>query len=151
MSGIVRWNPSNRLLGPTFGSSLSRLIDEAFARSGRDFEEDASPSSWAPAADIKETEEALFVQVELPGLHKEDIAVSLEENVLTISGERRFTKDEAKETYHRLERFYGKFSRSFRLPRNVDAGSVSASFADGLLTLELPKSEEARPRHIAIN
>jgi HSP20 family protein len=150
MSGIVRWNPSSRLFGQTLSPSLNRWIDDAFARS-RGFEEDAGASTWAPAADIKETAEALFVQVELPGLAKEDIGVSLEANVLTISGERRFTKNESKETFHRMERFYGNFSRSFRLPRNVDAGSVSASFADGLLTLELPKTEEARPRHIAIN
>lgn len=150
MSGIVRWNPSSRLLGQTLSPSLSRWIDDAFSRS-RGLEEDASATNWAPAADIKETDNALFVQVELPGLAKEDIEVSLEANVLTVTGERRFTKNESKETYHRMERFYGKFSRSFRLPRNVDAGSVSASFADGLLTLELPKTEEARPRHIAIN
>jgi HSP20 family protein len=151
MNGIVKWNPSSRLLGQAFGPNLSRFLDDAFERSARGLEEDASATNWAPAADIKETEAALFVQVELPGLTKEDIDVSLEANVLTVSGERRFTKDESKETYHRLERFYGKFSRSFRLPRKVDAGSVKASFADGLLVLELPKTEESRPRHIAIN
>lgn len=151
MSGIVRWNPSSRLLGQAFGPGLSRWFDEAFARPGRAIEEDASATNWAPAADIKETDDALLVQVELPGLQKEDIDVSLEGNVLTVSGERRFTKDESQETYHRMERFYGKFSRSFRLPRNVDSGAVSASFADGLLSLELPKTEESRPRHIAIN
>lgn len=151
MSGIVRWSPSSRPLGTSFGPNLSRWIDDAFTSTGRGAEEDASATNWAPATDIKETDEALFVQVELPGLAKEDIEVSLEAGVLTVGGERRFTKNEPKETYHRMERFYGNFSRSFRLPRNVDAGSVSATFADGLLTLELPKTEDARPRHIAIH
>ncbi len=75
----------------------------------------------------------------------------MENNVLTVSGERSFEGDESKATYHRVERFYGKFSRSFRLPRSVEAGNVKAHFADGVLTLELPKSEESKPRQIAIN
>lgn len=149
MSGIVRWTPSSRLFDQAFG--VNRLFDDFFARPAGFEEEDASATNWAPAADVKETDESLFVFVELAGLHKDDIEVSLESGVLTVSGERRFTKDDTKETYHRRERFYGKFSRSFRLPRNVDGAEVKASFTDGLLTLELPKSQEARPRQIQIN
>lgn len=147
MTGIVRWNPSNPLLGPGFG----RLVDDFFGASGRGREEDVGSTSWMPAADVKETEDAIFVHVDLPGLDKDAIDISLEAGVLTIRGERGFSENESRDQYHRLERFYGKFSRSFRLPRNVVVDKVQATFTDGVLTLELPKSEEARPRQIAIN
>lgn len=150
MSGIVRWNPtSSSLFDRALGQGFGRLMDDFFSSPGRGQEEDVSATRWAPATDIKETEDAIFAYVELPGMRKKDIDVSVENNVLTVSGERGF--DESKASFHRVERFYGKFSRSFRLPRNVDAGKVKAHFADGLLTLELPKSEESKPRQIAIN
>lgn len=151
MSGIVRWTPSSNLLDRTFGSGFSRMMDEFFSAPTRAREEDVSSSTWAPAADVRETDGSIFVYVDLPGLKKDDIAVSLESGVLTIHGERPFGDRDAKDQYHRLERFYGKFSRSFRMPRTVDAGKVHATFADGVLTLELPKTEESRPRQIAIN
>ena len=151
MSGIVRWTPSNHLFGQASSPGFSRLIDDFFARPARFVHEDEATAGWVPATDVKETDAALFVYVELPGLHKDDVEVSLENSVLEVRGERRFAKDDTKETYHRRERLYGKFSRSFRLPRNVDGAGVSASFVDGLLTLELPKAEEARPRQIEIN
>lgn len=142
MNGMTRWTPAR---------PLDRLFDEFFTGLRPAGHEDMSVTRWTPAADIKETEDALFVCVDLPGLLKEDIDISLESGVLTVSGERRFTKDDSKETYHRLERFRGQFQRSFRLPRNIDRGEVKASFIDGLLTLELPKTEDAKPRQIEIN
>lgn len=151
MNSIVRWNPRTNLLERTFGPGFGRVFDDFVTGSGRIAEDDVAATSWAPAADVKETADSLFVYVELPGLQKDDIDVSLDSGVLTVRGERRFVKDDTKETYHRQERFFGKFSRSFRLPRNVDSGHVRAGFADGLLTLELPKSEEAKPRQIEIN
>ncbi len=151
MSGITRYNhPGHLLANRFFGPGFSRAFDEFFTPGGAG-EEDVSLANWTPAADVKETDTAVFIYVELPGLHKEDVGVSLEAGVLTVSGERRFLKDDTKETYRRLERFYGKFSRSFRLPRTVEVGKVKASFADGLLTLELPKSELSRSRQIEIN
>ncbi len=151
MSGITRYTPASHLLANRFfGPGFSRVFDEFFTPGGAG-EEDVSLTNWTPAADVKETDTAVFIYVELPGLLKEDVDVSLEAGVLTVSGERRFVKDDTKESYRRLERFYGKFSRSFRLPRTVEAGKVKATFADGLLALELPKSEVARPRQIEIN
>lgn len=151
MSGIVRWTPSSSLLDRTFGSGLSRVMDDFFGAPSRLREEDVSSTTWAPAADVRETDGSIFVYVDLPGLKKDDLSVSLESGVLTIQGERAFGARDAQDQYHRLERFYGKFSRSFRMPRNVDGGKVNATFADGVLTLELPKTEESRPRQIAIN
>lgn len=149
MTAMTRWTPARPFFHRTASSGLNRIFDEFFNQgfqAPRDEE-----IGWAPAADIKETEEALFVHVELPGLLKEDIQIALDSGVLTVSGERRFTKDDSKEDYHRLERFHGKFSRSFRLPRNIEPSQVKANFENGLLTLELPKTEEARPRQIEIN
>ena len=148
MSELMRWSPATSVFDRAFGPMFNRAFGDLVPSWGE--RDDVGLTNWAPAADIKETDDALFVNVELPGMSKDDIDVALEAGVLTVSGERRFSKDETKENYHRVERFYGKFSRSFRLPRNVDATQVKASYADGLLTLELPKAEEARPRQIAI-
>lgn len=153
MSAVVKWTSPSNLFNPAAFHQMSRLFDDFFApRSGwRSADEDIARTKWAPVADVKETDKAFLVFVELPGLGKDDIDVSLEQNVLTVSGERRFMKDDNQESYHRLERFYGKFSRSFRLPRNVEPGSVKATFQDGVLALELPKTEEARPRQIKVS
>jgi len=151
MNGIVRWTPSSQLLDRTFGPGVSRMFNEFFGAPSRAGEEDVSSTTWAPAADVRETEASIFVYVDLPGLKKDDISVALEAGVLTIHGERPFAGADAKDQVHRLERFYGKFSRTFRMPRNVEAGKVHATFADGVLTLELPKTEESRPRQIEIN
>ena len=154
MSTLVRFSPNARLSVPawnrTFGPSFGRLIDEFFG-SGLEDDGDIVRTAWAPAADVRETEEAFRVDVELPGLTKDDIDISLEKNVLTVRGERRYSKDETGEAELRTERAYGKFSRSFRLPRPVDNDGVEASFTDGVLRLVLPKSAEARPRQIKIN
>lgn len=152
MSELMRWTPTSSVFDRAFGPLFNRTFGDFTAPwAGHTRDDDVGLTNWAPATDIKETDDALFVYVELPGMKKDDIDISLESGMLTVSGERRFTKDEkTKEDFHRVERFYGKFTRSFRLPRNVDSGKVKASYADGLLTLELPKTEEARPRQIEI-
>jgi HSP20 family protein len=137
-------------LDRTFGPGVARMFDEFTGAASRIREEDVS-AAWTPAADVRETEGSIFVYVDLPGLKKDDITVSLEAGVLTIHGERPFGDGDAKDQYHRRERFFGRFSRSFRVPRNVEAGKVHAAFADGVLTLEMPKTEESRPRQIDIN
>ena len=106
--------------------------------------------TWVPAVDVQESDKAFVFVAELPGLGKEDIEITLEDNLLTLSGEREFDEKEEGETYHRVERAYGKFSRSFSLPSQVDNTKVEASFADGLLKVEVPKSEQAQPRKIEI-
>jgi HSP20 family protein len=103
-----------------------------------------------PPVDIKESGDALILAVELPGMSKENVHITLENNVLTIAGERKFEKDVKEENYHRIERAYGEFARSFTLPGNVRYDQVDAKFDNGVLNVVLPKAEEAKPRKIAI-
>jgi len=110
----------------------------------------APAQGWFPRVDVKETEGALEFLAEVPGLKKDQVSLTIEDNVLTISGERQFGRDEKKEDYHRIERSYGKFTRSFALPTNVDAAKAEAKFEDGLLEVRVPKSDAARPRKVAI-
>lgn len=107
--------------------------------------------SWMPPADLRETDKAFVIEAELPGVKKDEVELTYEDGVLTFSGERRFESDEEDRNYRRVERRYGSFSRSFRLPREVKAEEVSAQFEDGLLTITIPKGEDALPRTIKIN
>lgn len=147
-TGLTRWTPATDLFRDRFG----RMIDQAFGDLVNTFErgEDVRTREWVPAVDISENNDALALYVELPGLKKENVDITLENNVLTVRGERKFEKDTQKENYHRIERAYGTFSRSFALPSNVRATDVKAEFLDGILHIELPKEEEAKPRKIAI-
>jgi HSP20 family protein len=108
--------------------------------------------AWSPATDVREDEEGLRVVVELPGINSEDVKVAIENGVLSISGEKHHESKEEDDdgNYHLVERRYGSFERSFRLPRSVDSDKVNAKFENGLLTIEIPKSEKAKKREIAI-
>ena len=119
-----------------------------FMRNETDAQE--STRTWAPAVDIFETTESYVVKAELPGISKEDVQITVENNVLTLKGERRFEKDETKENYHRIERTYGAFARSFTLPTRVDHEGVQAKFDNGVLTITVPKAAEAKPKRIEI-
>lgn len=146
MTTMTRWTPATSLLGP----ALARLFEDSLEPiAGRD--DRMSTRSWAPPVDIKETADALVISAELPGIDKKAVTIGIEENVLTISGERSFSRDEKKEDFHRIERVYGTFSRSFTLPRNVKADATKASFDHGVLTVTIPKAEESKPRSIAIS
>lgn len=105
---------------------------------------------WAPRVDILENDEAFQVTAELPGIKKEDVEITVENNVLSLKGERKFEKDVNKENYHRIERTYGAFARSFTLPTRVASDRVEAKFDTGLLTITIPKVAEARPKKIEI-
>lgn len=136
--------------------SPARLLDDSFFLPslfyrGMAGDEAESSRVWAPPVDIRETEEAYLIEAELPGLKKEDLEITLENNTLTLSGERTFKKDETAGKLHRTERTYGAFSRSFSLPTRVDAEGVKANFHDGVLVLTLPKKEEDRSRKIEIS
>lgn len=144
--GITRWNPGNDL----FNDRFARLFDQMFERGLRPSTEEYSNRNWLPAMDIRETADDLILEAELPGVKKEDVSLSLENSVLTLSGERKFEKDVEKESYHRIERAYGSFSRAFTLPRNVRAEEATANFNDGVLTITLPKVDEAKPRRLEI-
>jgi HSP20 family protein len=124
---------------------LNRMFDAAFSG------EPLSSGTWVPPVDIVETpEHDILVKAELPEMKREDIKVSFENNVLTIEGERKFETREDKDKYHRVERGYGAFRRTFTMPASVDAAGVSADYRDGVLTVKLPRREETRPRQIQI-
>jgi HSP20 family protein len=146
---IARWTPTGDVV--RFG----RLFEEAFNDMLRPFGSDpegVSNRTWIPRVDIREGADGLTLLMDLPGLGKEDVNITLENNVLTIAGERKFEADEkANETYHRLERQYGAFTRSFTLGPTVRTDKVEATFQDGVLTLQLPKQEESKPRRISIS
>jgi HSP20 family protein len=107
-------------------------------------------ADWAPPVDILEKENEIMIKAELPGVEAKDVAVTVDNNVLTIKGERHLEKDVKKESYHRMERAYGSFSRSFSLPNTLDATNVVAEYKDGLLTLTLPKKAAAKSRTVEI-
>ncbi len=140
---LVRWTPWQEL--ESMNHHLSRLLDDS--RTSLDDE----MGRWAPSVDIRETDEALMVEAELPGIDKKDVKLEVKDGVLTISGERRYEKDVKEENVHRIERSYGSFTRSFSLPTNVDAEKVNADMKDGVLTVRLPKRENAKPKAIEIH
>ncbi|MEM9293283.1 MAG: Hsp20/alpha crystallin family protein [Acidobacteriota bacterium] len=137
-----------------FRDRFSRFFDQVWDESARGLAattpENTSGRAWRPAVDIKETADFVSLAVELPGLTKEDVEVSIENQTLTLSGERKFEKDVKEESYHRVERSYGRFSRSFTLPRDVRSEEIEARFQNGLLEITLPKVEEAKARRIDI-
>lgn len=148
---IARWTPTGDVVRDRFG----RLFEEAFNDMLRPFGSDpegVSNRTWIPRVDIREGADGLTLLMDLPGLGKDDVHITLENNVLTIAGERKLEADEkANETYHRLERQYGAFTRSFTLGPTVRTDKVEASFQDGVLTVQLPKQEESKPRRISIS
>lgn len=129
---------------------LQRDINQLFDASLGAPREDVALKAWAPAVDVYEDENAFLIKLELPEVNKNDVKVSLNENTLSISGERRVENEEKRENYHRVERSYGQFYRSFTLPPNVDTQAINAEFKDGMLRLTLPKREEAKPKQIEV-
>ena len=131
---------------------LGNALDEAFNTwpFAQDDEGGAITSSWYPACDVLEDQDSVKIIVELPGLTPDDVKLSLENNLLSIRGEKKQHAEERTERVHRYERSYGAFERSFALPTTVDSDKVSASFENGILTVTLPKAERARPREIPV-
>ncbi|MCB9883295.1 MAG: Hsp20/alpha crystallin family protein [Planctomycetes bacterium] len=131
-------------LSPVF-DDLFHALPSVFGAGSR------SQRSWVPAVDVRETDANFTLQLDLPGLTKEDVKIELEDRLLTISGERKFVQDEPKDSgFHRVERSYGSFTRSFRLPDVVDGQQATATFENGVLTVTLPKSEDKKSRSIEI-
>jgi HSP20 family protein len=144
---IVRFEPFRDLL--TSQREYVRLLKEAFSpMSG---ETEVSTRSWAPPVDIYETEDAIVLKAELPGIDPKDVEVRVEDNTLYLKGERNYEKEVNEQNYHRIERSYGSFARSFTLPNSISAEKVKAEYKDGLLTLTMPKREEAKPKTIKID
>lgn len=142
---IVRWSPFRDLMG--IQQEVNRLFDDLITRRAETGSEGAV---WVPVVDVSETAEAIRVKVEAPGVAKDDFKISVQNNVLTIRGEKKMEKETTEENYHRVERVYGSFFRAVELPSAVQTDKVSANYRDGVLTITLPKSEEAKPKEIAV-
>lgn len=143
---LMPWKPFRKEMEP-FRREMERLWDRFFGETwlSRPFAE-----AWQPSADIIETETGIVVKADLPGLDASDIDVSISEDVLTIKGEKRKEEEKTGERYHSVERYYGSFQRSFRLPSSVQMDKAEATFEKGVLTISLPKTEEARKKEIKI-
>ena len=143
---LIRWNPTRTVLD--FDTDVDRLFDGFFDRSL--FRIPAEDRKWNPAVDIRETENEYTVLAELPGLDKDNVKISYEDGIVTLRGEKKLEKEDKRKNYHRVERSYGTFERSFRLPASVEVDKIKASFKDGVLNLQLPKTENAKPKEIPI-
>jgi HSP20 family protein len=142
------WDPFEEL------STLRNRMDRVLARAaGEPTNEQLFPTQWVPASDVVETKNAIVVRAELPGLTEKDITVEVENGMLLIKGERKFEKETDEKGYRRIERAYGNFLRTFTLPPNVAQDKIRAAYTNGLLEVEIPKKEEARPKtiNVAVN
>ena len=146
MTMITRWDPFREL--NTITDRMNRLFQDTYGTQSR---EEGLTSSFVPAVDIYEDEHYVTVKMEVPGIDQKDIDVRLENNTLTVRGERKFEKEEKEENFHRVERRYGTFFRAFTLPNTVDPDSVSADYDNGVLKLKLAKKAEAKPKQIKVN
>ena len=131
----------------TFQEQINRLFNDAFERSG----DESNLTSWAPAGDIFETEPEVVVKADLPDIDPKDLDIRVENNILSIRGERKFESKVSEDKYLRVERAYGSFSRSFSLANTVNSEAIKAEYQNGVLTLTVPKREEAKPKQIKVN
>jgi len=143
---IVTWDPYREL--SSLPDRFSRILGGALPRRERD--EELTVGAWIPPVDIVEEKDRIFLTAELPGFKENEIEIQLEGGVLTLHGERKSEAEKEGRTFHRMERSYGQFVRSFTLPNNVDREKIKATFSNGLLHIELPKREEAKPKQIKI-
>jgi HSP20 family protein len=148
MTAITRWNPFKEM--EDLQGRLSSLLGQAPARWNGSKEENMTVAQWAPLVDITEDDREYVIKAELPEVRKEDVKVTVEHGTLNISGERAFEKEDKGLRYHRVERSYGSFVRSFVLPDDADASKVAAEFKDGVLRVRVQKHEKALPKSIEI-
>lgn len=145
---IVKWDPFREL--EEMSDRLNRVFNRpAVARTGNG-KETMTAADWSPVVDVLETEKEYVIKAELPEVKKDDVKITVQDGVLTIQGERKSETEEKGRRFHRIERSYGSFVRSFSMPDFVDEAGVSAEFKDGVLNLHLPKTEKARPRAIEV-
>ena len=140
---LVRYNPARNLI------SLPYEIDRFFDDFGLGLKN--TDSVWNPSVDLSETDDHYEVKAEIPGMKKEEIKISVKDNVLTLSGEKKQEIKKDDEKAYRIERMYGQFERSFTLPKNVEADAIKAKYKDGVLTVQIPKTEEVKPKEIVVN
>ncbi len=145
---IIRWRPLRDMV--SIQDEMNKLFDDFFGRTPtRWFQPEEG--LWTPTVDVSETKDNIVLSAEIPGLNKEDIKLSVQDNVLSLSGEKKQEKEEKDANYHRLERSYGSFCRSFTLPTPVQPDKVKASYKDGILKVTLPKTDEVKPKEIPIS
>jgi HSP20 family protein len=145
MRSMNRWEPSRG--ATTLQEQLNRVFGNLLERTG----DESNLTPWAPAVDIFETEHELVVKADLPDVNPQDLDIHVENNILTIRGERKFENKVKEENYLRIERAYGSFSRSFSLANSVKSEAIRADYKNGVLTLSIPKREEAKPKQIKVN
>jgi HSP20 family protein len=144
MTWMTRYNPSS-----DFRTLQSRFFEPFFGRFN--FLDDALASgNWAPPVDVAEETDKILVKIEVPGMDEKDLKIHFEDGLLTVTGERQFERKDDR-NYHRIERSYGSFARQDSLPRSVDGNGITASYRNGVLEIEIPKKEEAKPKQIQIN
>jgi len=143
---IIRWDPLRDLV--SIRDKMNRLFEDAVTQRGE--EKELVASSWAPAVDIYEDEAQLVLTAEVPGLSEQDVEIKIEDNVLSIQGERKLEKETREENYHRIERAYGSFYRSFTLPNYIDQDKIRAEHESGVLKITMPKKAELKPRKVRI-
>jgi HSP20 family protein len=145
MMTLIRWNPWREI------EEMADRYTKAVGQAQTGGQEVVATGDWAPRVDIAETENAFEIKAEIPEVKKEDVKVSVYNGVLTLRGERKQEKEEHGKKFHRVERKYGSFTRSFTLPDNVDETDIKAAFKDGILNLQIKKTEEAKPKAIEVN
>src|SRR5579872_4185999 len=146
---LIRWEPVREL--NTIQNEMNRLFNTFFEAPGGQATGPATARRWIPAMDLVETEDDFVLRADLPGVNEDDVNIELEDNVLTISGQRKAEHEERKEGYYRVERASGTFSRSLTLPEGVDPEKVSAKFDRGVLEVRIPKPEQRKPRKVTIS
>ena len=143
---IIRWDPFRDIV--TLREKMNRLFEDAVTHRGE--EKDIISSAWAPAVDIYEDENQLVLSAEVPGIEEKDVEIKIEDSTLIIQGERKMEKETKEENYHRIERAYGSFYRSFALPNYVDQEKIHAEHENGVLKITMPKKSELKPRKVKI-
>ncbi len=144
----TRWNQLREL--EALHRGLGGLFHRPFVLAPKGQEDPPIVTEWAPLVDISEDDKEYMIKAELPEVKRQNVKVTVERGVLTIMGERRFAKEETTRTYHRVERAYGNFGRSFSLPDDANPGKITAAFQDGVLTVHLAKTEKAKPHSIEV-
>lgn len=154
MSALTRWDPPTRWNPFKELEEMEKRLSSYFGRtsvpSRGDKQEAITVAEWSPLVDISEDDKEYVIKAEIPEMKKEDIKLNVNDDVLTITGERKYEKEEKGTKYHRVERAYGSFMRSFTLPEDADGSKVNAEYKDGLLKVHLPKSEKVKPKAIEV-
>ena len=149
MTLLTRWDPFREL--NTLQDRMNRLFQESFGPLAPRSEEALMSGAFVPPVDVYEDEQSVTLKVEVPGIDQKDIDIQLENNVLTVRGERKFEKEEKEENFQRVERRYGSFTRSFTLPNTIDTENVNADYDNGVLKIKMAKRAEAKPKQIKVN